>query len=50
MAVKVLTPIKGEVNKITVFAFEAQTSTADGFEFVMPRTTEDYVVIVAHNG
>ena len=49
MAVKVLTPIKGEVNKVTGFAFETQTSTADGFEFVMPRTTEEYVVIVAQN-
>lgn len=50
MAVKTLTPVKGELNKVTPFAFETVTATADGFEFQMPDRTEEYVVIVVQNG
>ena len=50
MAVKELTPVKGPVNQITAFTPEAATVTSDGFEFIMPKTTEEYVVIVAYNG
>lgn len=51
MAVKVLAPVKGEVNKITPFALEAPTTAGDGFEFQIPRAiTEEYLVIVAYNG
>ena len=50
MAIKTLTPAKGEINKISPFSFEAATAVADGYEFVMPNCTEEYIVIVAHNG
>ena len=51
MAVKVLTPVKGEVNKITPFALEAPATASEGFEFQIPRAiTEEYLVIVAYNG
>ena len=49
MAAKVLTPKKGELNKITPFAFETATTVADGFEFQMPDVTEEYVVIAVQN-
>ena len=49
MAVKGLTPNKGELNKITTFAFETPTTVSDGFEFQMPDATEEYVVIIVHN-
>lgn len=49
MAVTVLTPEKGELNKLSVFTPKAATAAADGFEFTMPKMTEEYVVIVAQN-
>ena len=50
MSVKVLTPVKGDVNKITVFALEAADVATDGFEFQIPRVaTEEYLVLVVHN-
>ena len=49
MAVKEVTPVKGEVNQITKFAFTAATTTSDGFVFKMPKMTEEYVVIVVQN-
>ena len=49
MATKVLTPSKGEVNQITAFTPEVAQSAADGLEFVMPKVTEEYVVVVVHN-
>lgn len=50
MSVKTLTPVKGEVNKITPFSFEAATAVADGFEFQIPRVaTEEYLVIMVQN-
>lgn len=49
MAVKNMTPIKGEVNKLTGFAFEAATVAADGMKFQLPRKSDEYVVVVIHN-
>lgn len=49
MAVFKMTPVKGDVNKITKFAFEAATTPADGMEFQLPRVTEEYLVILVHN-
>lgn len=45
MAVTVLTPVKGDFNAITEYAFTTATTPADGFEFTMPKTTEEYVSI-----
>ncbi len=50
MAVKTMTPVKGNLNEITSFAFEAATSTTDGFVFTKPRVTDESIVVVAHNG
>lgn len=49
MAVKEMTPVKGPVNKITKFALEAATTAADGMQFKLPRSTEEYLVIVVCN-
>ncbi len=49
MAVKVMTPVKGEVNKITSFAFEAATTAKDGLQVTLPRATDEYVVVLVHN-
>lgn len=49
MAVKVMTPKKGELNKITAFAFEAATAAADGLQFTLPKASDEYVVAVVHN-
>ena len=49
MAVKTITPVKGEVNKITKYAPVAAESTADGFEFKLPRMTDEYIVIMVQN-
>lgn len=45
MAVTVLTPVKGAFNEITKYAFTAATTPADGFEFTMPKITEEYISI-----
>ena len=49
MAVKVMTPVKGELNKVTPFAFEAADSAADGFKFTLPRMSDEYILVLVHN-
>lgn len=49
MAATVMTPVKGELNKITEFSFEAATAAADGFVFTLPRMTDEYVVVLVQN-
>jgi hypothetical protein len=49
MAKKLLTPAKGPVNEVAKFTFVAADAVGDGFEFVMPKITEEYVVIVVQN-
>lgn len=49
MAVKVMTPVKGELNKVTTFAFEAADSAADGFKFTLPRMSDEYILVLVHN-
>lgn len=49
MAVTDITPVKGVLNKITEFAFVAASSATDGMKFVMPRTGDEYVVVLVHN-
>lgn len=44
-----MTPVCGEINKITKFAFEAATAAADGMSFTLPRITEEYVVVLVQN-
>lgn len=46
MAVKTLTPQKGDFNKITAIEFESATATADGMEFKLPsRDMETYIIV-----
>ncbi len=49
MAVKELTPVKGVLNKITEFEFEAATAAGDGCVFTLPKTTDEYVVVLLYN-
>lgn len=49
MAVKELTPVKGVLNKITEFTFEAATVASDGMQFKLPRMSDEYVVVIAKN-
>lgn len=49
MAVKVMTPAKGELNKITPVAFETAEDTANGFQFALPRASDEFVVVLVHN-
>ena len=49
MAEVTMTPVKGNVNEITKFAFEAATTAEDGLVVKLPRITEEYVVIVVTN-
>ena len=49
MSVKVMTPVKGELNKLTVFPMEAATSADDGFQFTLPRMSDEYVIVVVQN-
>lgn len=49
MAVKVMTPVKSDVNKITEFAFEAATVASDGLQFALPRASDEYVVVLVQN-
>ena len=49
MAVAEITPVKGNVNEITKFAFVAATKAADGLTFKLPRCTDEYVIIVVTN-
>ena len=49
MAVMAMTPIKGELNKVTKFAFEAASAPADGFQFKLPRMTDEYVIVLVQN-
>lgn len=49
MAVTNMTPVKGNLNKITPFAFETASAPADGFQFKLPRATDEYVVVLVQN-
>ena len=49
MAVTNMTPVKGVLNKVTKFAFEAASAPADGFEFKLPRMTDEYVIVLVQN-
>jgi hypothetical protein len=49
MAVTNMNPVKGNLNKITPFAFEAASSAADGFAFKLPRATDEYVIVLVQN-
>lgn len=49
MAVKEITPVKGELNKITPITMEAANDTTTGMVFTLPRTTDEYVVVLVHN-
>lgn len=49
MAVMEMTPVKGELNKVTPFAFETATAAADGFKFKLPRMTDEYVIVLVQN-
>lgn len=49
MAVTNMTPVKGELNKVTPFAFETATAPADGFQFKLPRMSDEYVVVLVQN-
>lgn len=49
MAVKEMTPVKGNVNEITKFSFEAATVANDGLVFKLPKVTEEYLVVIATN-
>ena len=49
MAVVTGTPVKGELNKITEFAFEAATTASDGVKYVLPKVTEEYVKVLVTN-
>lgn len=49
MAVMNMTPVKGELNKVTPFAFETASAPADGFQFKLPRMSDEYVVVLVQN-
>ena len=49
MAVLEMTPVKGELNKVTPFDFETATAAADGFVFKLPRMTDEYVIVLVQN-
>ena len=49
MAVMTMPPVKGELNKVTPFAFEAATAASDGFVFTLPRMSDEYVVVLVQN-
>lgn len=49
MAVMEMTPVKGVLNKVTKFAFEAASAPADGFRFKLPRMTDEYVIVLVQN-
>ena len=49
MAVMEMTPVKGELNKVTEFAFETATAAADGFKFKLPRASDEYVIVLVQN-
>lgn len=42
-----ITPVKGEINTLT--KFEAVASSTEGMEFKLPRTSDEYVVVLAQN-
>lgn len=49
MAVKNMTPVKGNLNKITEFSFEAATVASDGLSFVLPKMSDEYVIVLLQN-
>lgn len=42
-----ITPVKGEINTLT--KFKAVASSTAGMEFKLPRTSDEYVVILVQN-
>ncbi len=42
-----INPVKGEIN--TLIKFKAVASSTEGMEFKLPRTSDEYVVILAEN-
>lgn len=49
MAATKMSPVKGELNKVTPFAFATASAPADGFEFTLPRASDEYVVVLVQN-
>jgi hypothetical protein len=49
MAVKDMTLVKGELNKMTKYSFEAATTATDGFKFKLPKTSDEYVIVLVQN-
>ena len=49
MAVKNMTPVKGNLNKITEFSFEAAAVASDGLSFVLPKMSDEYVIVLLQN-
>ena len=49
MAVTNLTAKKGNVNKFEVFELTAASVATDGFKFTLPKTTDEYVVVIVEN-
>lgn len=49
MAVKELIPVKGNLNKLTGFAFEAAENASDGFQVKLPRSADQYVIVLVQN-
>lgn len=49
MAVKELTPVKGNLNKITDFAFETADTASEGFRVKLPRSADQYVIALVQN-
>lgn len=47
MANTKITPVKGEINKLTKIATVA--ASTEGMEFKLPRTSDEYVVVLAQN-
>ena len=49
MAAMNMTPVKGELNKVTTFAFETASAPADGFKVTLPRASDEYIVMLVQN-
>ena len=49
MAVKEMTPVKGELNRITPITLEAASDAASGMVFTLPRMSDEYVIVLVHN-
>lgn len=49
MAIKEMTPVKGALNKMTDFSFEAASVASDGMQFALPRMSDEYVLVLVQN-